>query len=184
MRMLMVLGLNAVGLAADGDAPGQIPPPGAMANAMKDPAMLDQAMKMMQNPLVMQQMKVMMQDPAVKARMRRMLQRLGADSPIEGADALANDDAALDAIFERMQDPAVLERLQGLTKDENFQAKVQQMAQNPAFMDAAGQYAEEMKDEVVAEAKAAGDDLEDRSGSALDEDEHEDEGFDEEDEDA
>lgn len=83
-----------------------------------------------------------------------------------------------------MQDPAVLERLQGLTKDENFQAKVQQMAQNPAFMDAAGQYAEEMKDEVVAEAKAAGDDLEDRSGSALDEDEHEDEGFDEEDEDA
>lgn len=75
MRMLMVLGLNAVGLAADGDAPGQIPPPGAMANAMKDPAMLDQAMKMMQNPLVMQQMKVMMQDPAVKARMRRMLQR-------------------------------------------------------------------------------------------------------------
>ena len=103
MRMLMVLGLNAVGLAADGDAPGQIPPPGAMANAMKDPAMLDQAMKMMQNPLVMQQMKVMMQDPAVKERMRRMLQRLGAESPIEGADALGNDDAALDALFERMQ---------------------------------------------------------------------------------
>ena len=65
--------------------------------------MLEQAMKMMQNPLIMQQMKVMMQDPAVKARMRRMLQRLGADSPLGGAGELANDDAALDAIFERMQ---------------------------------------------------------------------------------
>jgi hypothetical protein len=74
-----------------------------MANAMKDPAMLEQAMKMMQNPLVMQQMRVMMADPAVKARMRKMLQRLGEDSPIEGAGKLANDDAALDALFERMQ---------------------------------------------------------------------------------
>ena len=60
-------------------------------------------MKMMQNPLIMQQMKVMMQDPAVKARMRRMLQRLGSDSALEGAEQLGNDDAALDAMFERMQ---------------------------------------------------------------------------------
>lgn len=53
------------------------------------------------------------------------------------------------------QDPAVLERLQSLAKNETFQAKVQQMAQDPNFMDAAGQYAEEMKEEVIADAKAA-----------------------------
>lgn len=97
---LVVLLGSTFGDAVEGDA---VPPPGAMANAMKDPAMLEQAMKMMQNPLVMQQMRVMMADPAVKARMRKMLQRLGEDSPIEGAGKLANDDAALDALFERMQ---------------------------------------------------------------------------------
>lgn len=101
VALVVVLGLSTLGRAAEGD--GAIPPPGAMANAMKDPAMLEQAMKMMQNPLVMQQMRVMMADPAVKARMRKMLQRLGEDSPIEGAGKLANDDAALDALFERMQ---------------------------------------------------------------------------------
>ena len=72
------------------------------------------------------------------------------------------------------QDPAVLERLQSLSKDQTFQARVQQMASNPAFMDAAGQYAEEMKDEIVAEAKAAGDSLEDRSASELDDEDNED----------
>lgn len=41
-------------------------------------------------------------------------------------------------------------------------------------MDAAGQYAEEMKDEIVAEAKAAGDSLEDRSASELDDEDNED----------
>ena len=39
-------------------------------------------------------------------------------------------------------------------------------------MDAAGQYAEEMKDEIVAEAKAAGDSLEDRSASELDDEDN------------
>ena len=48
------------------------------------------------------------------------------------------------------------------------------MASNPAFMDAAGQYAEEMKDEIVAEAKAAGDSLDDRSASELDDEDNED----------
>ena len=51
-----------------------------------DPAVLEQAMKMMQNPMVMQQMKVMMQDPAVKERMKRMLAKLGENSAVPGAD--------------------------------------------------------------------------------------------------
>ena len=80
--------------------------------ATADPAVLEQAMKMMQNPMVMQQMKVMMQDPAVKARMKRMLQKLGENSAVPGADKFANDDEMLDSIFERMQDPETLERLQ------------------------------------------------------------------------
>ena len=92
----------------------------------------------------------------MKARMRRMLQRLGEDSGLEGADKLASDEEALDSIFERMQDPAVLERLQSLATSESFQKKVQTMTQNPQFMAAAGSYAEEMKEEVMAEAQAAG----------------------------
>merc|ERR1719238_772460 len=103
---------------------------------------------MMQNPLVMQQMKVMMQDPAVKERMKRMLQRLGENSAVPGAEKFANDDEALDSIFERMQDPAVLERLQAMSKNETFQERVAQMTQDPKFMAAATEYAEEMKDEV------------------------------------
>ena len=129
--MVLVLALGcgtASGMADGGDgSSGGAPSPPSMRDAMRDPAMLDSAMKMMQNPLIMQQMKVMMQDPAVKERMKRMLQRLGSDSALEGADALATDDAALDAIFERMQDPAVLERLQALSKNESFQARVQQV---------------------------------------------------------
>lgn len=42
-----------------------------------------------------------------------------------------------------------------MTKDEKFQEKVQRMTQDPNFMAAAGQYAEEMKDELVEEANAA-----------------------------
>lgn len=68
-----------------------------------DPAVIEQAMKMMQNPMVMQQMRVMMQDPSVKARMQRMLERLGADSSLDGVAQLAHDPAALDKLFERMQ---------------------------------------------------------------------------------
>ena len=113
-------------------------------------------MKMMQNPLVMQQMKTMMQDPAVKERMKRMLQRLGENSAIPGADKFANDDDALDSIFERMQDPAVLERLQSMATNQTFQARVQQMTQDPKFMEAATEYVQEMKDDVQEEAAAAG----------------------------
>lgn len=120
-----------------------------------DPAVLDQALKMMQNPMVMEQMKVMMQDPAVKERMQRMLQRMGSDSAMPGAEALGNDPAALDKLFERMQDPEVIDRLQTLAKNETFQAKVQEMTKDPAFAQAAGQYASEMADDVMAEAKAA-----------------------------
>ena len=106
----------------------------------------------------MQQMKTMMADPAVKARMRRMLEKLGADNPgLEGASKLATDDDALDSIFEKMQDPEVLERLQAMTKSEEFQSRVQKMTQDPNFMSAAGQYAEEMKDEVLAAHKDAAD---------------------------
>lgn len=104
MKLVSAIALTLATLsvchAADGDGS---PPPGSMANAMQDPAVMEQAMKMMQSPLVMQQMKIMMQDPNVKARMRRMIQRLGADSPLEGADKLADDDQALEQLFERMQ---------------------------------------------------------------------------------
>lgn len=72
-------------------------------SCIADPAVIEQAMKMMQNPMVMQQMRVMMQDPRVKERMQRMLERLGGDSGLDGASSLANDPAALDKLFERMQ---------------------------------------------------------------------------------
>ena len=63
-----------------------------------------------------------------------------------------------------MQDPAVLERLQNMVKSENFQEKMQAMAQNPKFMEAAGQYGEEMSEEIMkemaeAKEKAEADDL-------------------------
>ena len=61
----------------------------------------------------------------------------------------------------------MLERLQSLAKNETFQAKVQQMASNPEFMKAAGQYAEEMKDELIEEAR---DGLDDTSVTGLEED--------------
>jgi hypothetical protein len=67
-----------------------------------DPAVVQQALKMLQNPMVMQQMKVMMQDPSVKQRMQKMLSKLGADSGIDPALA---DPAMLDKLFERMQAP-------------------------------------------------------------------------------
>jgi hypothetical protein len=72
-----------------------------------DPKVLEEAMKMMQNPLIMEQMKVMMQDPAVKERMASMLGKLGPDSGVDGAAGLAADPAALDRLFEKMQDPEV-----------------------------------------------------------------------------
>ena len=67
-----------------------------------DPAVVQQALKMLQNPMVMQQMKVMMQDPSVKQRMQKMLSKLGADS---GIDPSLADPAMLDKLFERMQAP-------------------------------------------------------------------------------
>ena len=108
---------------AGGDVPGS---PGNLADAMRgarfgppshsarldtesewvclgaDPAVVQQALKMLQNPMVMQQMKVMMQDPAVKQRMQKMLSKLGADS---GVDPSLADPAMLDKLFERMQAP-------------------------------------------------------------------------------
>ena len=50
-----------------------------------------------------------------------------------------------------MQDPAVLERLQTMVKSDHFREKMQAMAQNPKFMEAAGQYGEEMSEEVMQE---------------------------------
>ena len=100
MRVLVVFVACCLGSASAGDA-GDVPP--SMADAMRDPAVVEQAMKMMQNPMVMQQMRVMMQDPSVKARMQKMLERLGADSSLDGAAQLANDPAALEKLFERMQ---------------------------------------------------------------------------------
>ena len=49
----------------------------------------------------------------------------------------------------------MLEKLSEMTKSAEFQEKVQKMTQDPAFMNAAGQYAEEMKDEVIASHKQA-----------------------------
>ena len=75
----------------------------------------------------------------------------------------------------------MLERLQSLAKNETFQAKVQQMASNPEFMQAAGQYAEEMKEELVEEAKAA-DALDGTSVTGLDADDELEDEDDEDDE--
>ena len=52
--------------AADGGAPS------SLHEQMRDPAVVQQAMKMMQNPMIMEQMKTMMADPTVKARMQKM----------------------------------------------------------------------------------------------------------------
>lgn len=112
-------------------------------------------MKMLQNPQMMEQMKVMMQDPAVKERLKRLLQRLGPDSSINGGEAVAagNDDA-LDQIWERMQaalsDPAMLEKLSAAASSEKFQSRMQQLASDPTFAQAASSYVDEMKQEVCA----------------------------------
>ena len=111
MSLLKPISLLLMALAGTAAMDDSGMPPGgpSMADAMKDPAVLKQAMEMMQNPLVMQQMKTMMADPAVKARMRRMLEKLGADNPgLEGASKLATDDDALDSIFEKMFAVALL----------------------------------------------------------------------------
>ena len=54
--------------------PTRRPTAGAVAlhEQMRDPAVVQQAMKMMQNPMIMEQMKTMMADPTVKARMQKM----------------------------------------------------------------------------------------------------------------
>merc|ERR1719178_142565 len=96
---LLIFGVGTACAAADG-GDGSTPP--NLADAMRDPAVVQQALKMLQNPMVMQQMKVMMQDPSVKQRMQKMLSKLGADSGIDPALA---DPAMLDKLFERMQDP-------------------------------------------------------------------------------
>lgn len=96
----------------------------------------------------------MMQDPMVKERMKRMLSKMGGDSTLSG---VADDDEALDRIFEQMQDPKVLERLSEMTKNEAFQEKMSKMTQDPNFMQAAGEYADEMKQEVLAAAEGGAD---------------------------
>ena len=69
-----------------------------------------------------------------------------------------------------------LERLQTLAKNETFQAKVQQMTKDPSFAAAAGQYANEMADEVIAEHEAAADSPSDDLGfgDTLDDDDDDD----------
>ena len=54
-----------------------------------------------------------------------------------------------------VQDPEVLEKVAALAKNESFQEKVQQLAQNEQFTAAAGEYANDMKDDVIADAKLA-----------------------------
>ena len=48
------------------------------------------------------------------ARLR--LQQLGADSPIPGAEAMANDPEALDRLFAKMQEPETLAKLQEMAQ--------------------------------------------------------------------
>ena len=76
---------------------------GRQPRRVADPAVVEQAMRMMQKPMVMQQLRVMMQDPSVKVRMQAMLERLGADSGLDDTAQLASDPEALDRLFERMQ---------------------------------------------------------------------------------
>eukprot|EP00966_Prymnesium_polylepis_P144766 3343023-Prymnesium_polylepis.1 len=54
-----------------------------------------------------------------------------------------------------LQDPEVLEKVAALAKNEGFQEKVQQLAQNEQFTAAAGEYANDMKDDVITDAKLA-----------------------------
>lgn len=117
--------------------------------------MLRSAMEMMKNPQMMEQMKHMMQDPAVKERMKRMLAKLGPDTNITGAEGVAaGDDDAMNQMWERMQvalaDPAMLEKLSAAASSEKFQHRMQQLASDPTFANAAGDYVSEMQQEVCA----------------------------------
>lgn len=48
-----------------------------------------------------------------------------------------------------------MEKVAALAKNETFQAKVRQLAQTEKFVNAAGEYADELKDDIVADAKLA-----------------------------
>ncbi|KAL1527957.1 hypothetical protein AB1Y20_009328 [Prymnesium parvum] len=146
--LLLVALLPFLGGAAASDGTDGLPQSPSIADAMKDPAVVEQAMKMMQNPMVMQQMRVMMQDPRVKERMQRMLERLGGDSSLEGAASLANDPAALDKLFERMQACCPEPRWARATAVATLPATV-------GWTGSRGQYAAEMKDEVISDHKLA-----------------------------
>ena len=56
----------------DADEAADSGAPSSLHEQMRDPAVVQQAMKMMQNPMIMEQMKTMMADPTVKARMQKM----------------------------------------------------------------------------------------------------------------
>ena len=92
--------------------------------------------------------------------MARMLSRLGSNSTLEGAEALANDPAALDRLFERMSDPDTLEKLKDMAQSEGFQEKVKRLSSDPAFAEAAGKYADEMNSDIMSDVAGAGEDAE------------------------
>ena len=82
---------------------------GACVHALADPAVLEQAMKMMQNPMIMEQMKTMMADPTVKARMQKMCaaapQPCQPPPPCEAAPECMYGAAQAPAARRRLADP-------------------------------------------------------------------------------
>jgi hypothetical protein len=143
-----------------------------------DPAMMQSALKMMQNPQMMEHMKVMMKDPAVKERMKRMLQKLGPSAAI-GGGAAATDDEAIEAIWERMQaalaDPERLQKLSETASSEQFQSRMKQLAEDPEFASAAGEYVDEMKEELSSELLAGRAGAAGEAGLALDDEDDDEE---------
>ena len=151
MALLKLLLVSACAFSAASSEGGDGGAPPSLSDAMRDPAVVQQALKMLQNPMVMQQMRVMMQDPAVKQRMQKMLSKLGADS---GMDPSLSDPAMLDKLFERMQDPEMLEKLEAHTKNESFVERMQQLAADPKFAAAATGYVEDMAKDVLGSEDA------------------------------
>ena len=119
-----------------------------------------------------------------------LLQRL---SSAAGVAALETS-CALMLIRPNLQDPAVLEKVQALAKNETFQAKVHALAADASISSAASAYADYMNDELINEHHAGSEGAEDGLGlshptgegdgeeDADEEDEDEDEDEDEEDE--
>ena len=57
-----------------------------------------------------------------------------------------------------MSDPDTLDKLKDLAQSEAFQDRMKQMSSDPAFAEAAGKYADEMKSDMMDAVAGAGED--------------------------